>query len=73
MSTDEESHYQRLTDAISLGYQGGHVHLNLSHHLDEQYDVFLTQGILMPPGVARQLGEALIEMATYDVVPAVTS
>lgn len=71
MSDTDDDHYQQLTDAISLSCQGGHVHLNLSRHLDEQYDVFLGLGILMPPLVARQLGEALIEAASLAAEPAV--
>lgn len=66
--------YQRrevVTDAISVAFNQGEVHLNVHRHLDEAKSVFLSQGILLPLDVARQLGEALIEMASIDAAAAV--
>ena len=55
---------KRLTDTLSVAYQGEKVHLDISIHLDDQYQMYFSQGLLLPPLVARQLGEALIEMAS---------
>lgn len=61
----------RVTDTISVVYQGEKVHLEISAHLDSEYTEYFSQALLLPPLVARQLGEALIEMAALDAVPAV--
>lgn len=67
--TAPKHHRYKVTDTLAVVYQGKKVHLEVSTHLDEEMTVYFTQGLLLPPLVARQLGEALIEMAALAPEP----
>ena len=52
----------KVTDAISVAYQGTKVHLQLHVHVDEGR-TFLSHGTLLAPPDAHRLGLALVEAA----------